>query len=62
MMDNQTTPKTVTIDEVISYIQDTELPIPIEKFFNPDGTHITKKQYGKVLLEQLCEELKTKFQ
>lgn len=51
-----------TITEVINYIEnDAEIPIPINKMFNEEGGHITKKQYGLVLLKQLCVELKNKF-
>jgi len=49
------------LESVISYIQEAELPIPIEAFFNEDGSGITKRQYGKVLLNKLCEELKSDF-
>lgn len=49
-------------EEIISYIEnDAEIMIPIERFFNPDGSHITKKEYGKVVLEILCVELREHF-
>ena len=49
-------------EQIISYIEnDAEIAIPIERFFNEDGSHITKKEYGKVLLEILCEELREHF-
>jgi hypothetical protein len=35
--------------------------IPIDRFFNADGSHITKKKYGLVLLEILGQELRDKF-
>jgi len=49
------------IDQIIDYIQEKELLIPIESFFNEDGSGITKKKYGEILLKILCEELKTDF-
>ena len=50
------------IIKVINYIGNySEIPIPVEKLFSDDKTHITKKKYGKILLEILCTELKNKF-
>lgn len=49
-------------NEIIDYIEnDAEIAIPAERFFNDDGTHITKKKYGHILLEILCQELREKF-
>ena len=49
------------IKKVIDYIEeDAEIMMPIEELM-VDGKHITKKQYGKVLLKYLCIELKEKF-
>ena len=46
------------LEEIINYIKnDAEILIPIERFFKEDGEHLTKKEYGIVLLEFLCEEL-----
>lgn len=51
-----------TAKAIIEYIKnDAEIMIPAERFFNEDGTHLTKKQYGLTLLEFLCEELEEKF-
>ena len=48
--------------EIINYIeQDAEVIIPIEEFFNEDKSHITKNQYGKVVIKYLCNELRDKF-
>ena len=48
-------------EDLIKYIEnDAECTIPIERFFNEDGSHITKKKYGLILLEILCEELRSK--
>ena len=51
-----------TAKNIIDYIKnDAEILIPAERFFNENGNHLTKKQYGLVLLEFLCEELEEKF-
>lgn len=67
-MNTNTTPENnlnkplTDIEKIISYIEnDSEIQIPIERFFNKDGSHITKKEYGKILLEILCKELRDKF-
>ena len=47
---------------LIDYIEnDAEIAMPIDEFFNEDGTHITKKQYGKVLLKYLVKELREHY-
>jgi len=49
-------------EEIINYIKtDAEIAIPIGRYFNVNGGHITKNEYGKILLEVLCEELENKF-
>ena len=51
-----------TAKAMIKYIKDdAEILIPAERFFDEEGNHLTKKQYGLVLLEFLCEELEEKF-
>lgn len=51
-----------TIEDVINYIKnDAEIAIPIERLMNEDGSHLTKRDYGLVLLDVLCEELREKF-
>jgi hypothetical protein len=51
-----------TAKNIIDYIKnDAEILIPAERFFDENGNHLTKKQYGLVLLEFLCEELEEKF-
>ena len=51
-----------SITALIDYIENhAEIPIPIDEMFNEDGNHITKKEYGKVLLKHLVEELRCKF-
>ena len=47
---------------MIEYVErDCACMIPIDRFFNADGSHITKKKYGLVLLEILGQELRDKF-
>jgi hypothetical protein len=49
-------------EQIINYIEnDAEILIPIEDFFNEDGSHLTKKQYGIVLLKHLAAELRERF-
>jgi hypothetical protein len=50
-------------ENIINYIEnDAEIAIPIAKFFDINGNHITKKEYGLVLIKILCEELRERFQ
>lgn len=50
------------LEEIISYIEkEVEVPIPIEAFFNEDGTHITKREYGKILLQEVAKDLRKKY-
>lgn len=53
--------KKYDIDEICEMIMDCEIPIPINKLFNKDGSHKNKKQYGITLIEFLCKELKKKY-
>ena len=49
-------------EDVIKYIEnDAEIAIPIDRFFDALGNHITKKEYGKILLEILCKELREHY-
>lgn len=51
-----------TIKALIEYIrEEAEIAIPIKKLFNPDGSHITKKKYGVIVLETLADEIERKF-
>ena len=41
-------------EQIINYIEnDAEILIPIEEWMREDGTHLTKKEYGHVLLKYL---------
>ncbi len=52
----------VSNSALIDYIEnDAEIAMPIDEFFNEDGTPITKKKYGKVLLKYLVKELREHF-
>jgi len=47
---------------IIEYIEfDVEILMPVNELMNEDGTHLTKKEYGLVLLKYLVIELKEKF-
>ena len=48
-------------EKIIEHIENSEILIPIEELFHEDGSHITKKEYGLVLLKYLVIELKEKF-
>jgi len=53
-------------EAIISYIEnDAEIAIPVSELFKEkDGlkSHLTKKEYGLVLLKHLVKELREKFQ
>ena len=52
----------VSNSALIDYIEnDAEIAMPIEEMFNDDGTHITKKKYGHVLLKYLVKELREHY-
>jgi len=50
-----------TIEEIIRYIENAEIAMPIGYMFNDHRDHITKKEYGKVLIHALCKDLKKEF-
>jgi len=50
------------VEDIINYIEnDSEIAIPIDRLFNQDGTHITKKEYGLIVIDILSKELRSKF-
>lgn len=52
----------VSNSALIDYIEtEAEVLIPIEEMFNKDGTHITKKEYGKVVIKYLAKELREHY-
>jgi hypothetical protein len=49
-------------EDIINYIQnDAEIAMPIDELMHPDGTHLSKKQYGHVLLKYLVKELRERY-
>ena len=46
---------------IISNIEQEEVLVNIEDLFYDNGTHITKKDYGKILIKNLCNTLREKF-
>lgn len=57
-----TNPLSDAAERITKYIEtDSEIPIPIDEFFDENGNHITKKKYGQVVLKHLCIELREKF-
>lgn len=49
-------------DEVIKYIEnDAEIAMPVNELMHEDGSHLTKKEYGHVLLKYLIQELRERF-
>lgn len=48
---------------LIDYIEtDAEIAMPLEEMFNKDTKqHITKKEYGKMLLKYLVKELRKRY-
>ena len=54
--------KPMLAEVLISYIEnDAEIAMPVNELIKEDGTHLTKKEYGKVLLKYLCIELREHF-
>lgn len=50
------------IKKIITYIEEeAEVLIPVNELFNEDGAHLTKRQYGGVVIKYLAEELRQKF-
>ena len=49
-------------DEVIKYIEnDAEIAMPVNELMHEDGRHLSKKEYGHVLLKYLIVELRERF-
>ena len=53
-------PPMITVEEAISAIDDCDLMIPINDLFK-DGQHLTKREYGDVLLKHLKIELRSRL-
>jgi len=49
------------VANLIDYIEnDAEIAMPINELMHEDGRHLSKKEYGKVLLKYLVKELRSK--
>ena len=54
--------KNYSLQQVINYIEnEAEILIPAEELMHKSGRHLTKKEYGIVLLKHLTTELREKF-
>jgi len=52
----------VSNSALIDYIEnDAEIAMPINELMHEDGRHLTKKEYGKVLLKYLVKELREHY-
>ena len=52
----------VSDSALIDYIEnDAEIAMPIDALIHEDGRHLTKKEYGKVLLKYLVKELREHY-
>jgi hypothetical protein len=48
---------------LIDYIENNaEIAMPINELMHEDGRHLSKKEYGKVLLKYLVKELRIKIE
>ena len=49
-------------EQIINYIEnDAEIAMPINELMHEDGTNLTKKEYGHILLKYLVIELREHF-
>jgi len=47
---------------LIDYIEnEAEIAMPIAELMHEDGRHLSKKEYGKVLLKYLVKELRERY-
>jgi hypothetical protein len=51
----------LSVEQVMEILQSADIMVPIERFFK-DGEHITKKEYGQVVHELLCKEVRSKLE
>ena len=55
-------------EKVIEWILDQEIPIPIERLFikrtptDWENRHVTKHEYGVILLEELCKKMVKEYE
>ncbi len=48
----------ILLDVVKDHIMSMEVFIDIDKFKDSNGNSITKKQYGEILITELCNQIK----
>ncbi len=48
----------ILLDVVKDHIMSMEVFIDIDKFKDSNGNSITKKQYGEILITELCSQIK----
>ena len=52
----------VSVGEIITYIEnDAEIAMPINELMHADCRHLTKREYGHLLLKYLAKELRERF-
>jgi hypothetical protein len=58
----QLTIHSVSNSALINFIEtDAEIAMPLNELMHEDGRHLTKKEYGKVLLKYLIKELREHY-
>ncbi|MCP4393173.1 MAG: hypothetical protein GY804_02745 [Alphaproteobacteria bacterium] len=54
-------PKHETVEQWVERFKDMPGLISIDLLFHKDGTHITKQEYGRILINTICNELIEKY-
>lgn len=49
----------MSLNEIADVIEGLEIPMDIEDMFDENGNHITNKKYGKILINNLCDILRS---
>lgn len=44
--------------KMIDEIEQMEIGIPIDRFTDDKGNHITKREYGRILIQEMCKQLR----
>ncbi|MCP4394850.1 MAG: hypothetical protein GY804_11390 [Alphaproteobacteria bacterium] len=55
------TPKHETVEQWVERFKDMPGFISIDLLFHKDDTHITKQEYGRILINTICNELIEKY-
>ncbi len=58
---NRHEPKHETVEQWVERFKDMPGFISIDLLFHKDGTHITKQEYGRILINTICNELIEKY-